>query len=409
MVQFKLMKTSKRLTQVPASPMRKLVPFAMEAKKKGVKIYHLNIGDPDIKTPQVMLNVLKTWDKNPISYSNSQGDPEFIKSLLWYYHKLGFKFLKEENIQVTTGGSEAISMAFFAICEPNDEIIVFEPFYANYNSYAVINEVKLKPILTRIENGFHLPSQKIIEKNITAKTKAIFICNPNNPTGTVYTRQEMEMLVKIAKKHKLFLLSDEVYREFAYDNKKQVSLLEFMEEIPDLAIVLDSLSKRYSLCGARLGMLISKNPEIMSGVLRIAQSRLSSGLIDQILATKLTEVKQSYFDKVKREYELRRDVLYVGLKKITGVKVFKPEGAFYTIVGLPVSNAEDFCKWLLTDFRFPSAGSGQAETIMIAPAQGFYGTKNMGQNEVRIAYVLNIKDLKKSLRILKTALEKYQD
>lgn len=392
---------SKRLQTVPASPIRKLVPYAAAAKQQGTKVYHLNIGDPDIKTPGVMIEALKNWDKNPIAYSQSQGQPEFIDAVKKYYFGLGYSFLKDENIQITLGGSEAISMTIFATTQPGDEILVFEPFYANYNSYAAVNGTKLVPILTLPENGFRLPNEAEIEKKITPKTRAILYCNPSNPTGTVYTKPEIEMLVKIAKKHGLFLISDEVYREFTYDGRKQVSLLDYMKEIPTHAIMLDSLSKRYSLCGARLGMLVSLNKEVTDGVLRIAQGRLSAGLIDQLIASKLTQVPPSYFKEVHDEYQKRRDILFAGLKKIPGVFVPQPEGAFYTIVKLPVKNAEDFAKWLLTDFRLNN------ETVMVAPAAGFYATAGLGLNEVRIAYVLNVNDLQKALTILEEALKAY--
>lgn len=392
---------SNRLLKVPASPIRKLVPFAVAAKKKGAKVYHLNIGDPDIKTPKVMLKVLNQWSRNPIGYSQSQGEPEFINSLVSYYKKIGLKSIKPENIQVTTGGSEAISMAFFAVCEPDEEIIVFEPFYTNYNSYAAVNGVKLVPVRTKGDDGFHLPSGKEIEKKISKKTKAILICNPNNPTGTVYTKAEMDMLFSIAKKHQLFFISDEVYREFVYDGKKHYSILNYMKRMPEKTILLDSLSKRYSLCGARLGMLISLNKDVMAGVLRIGQGRLSSGLIDQLMAAKLSEVEQSYFRQVHREYQKRRDVLFTGLKSIPGVFLEKPEGAFYTIVKLPVKSSEHFSQWLLTDFRFKN------ETVMIAPAAGFYASPGLGLNEVRIAYVINIPHLRKAIEILRQALKEY--
>lgn len=391
-----------RLGQVPPSPIRKVVPFAQQAKKSGVKVYHLNIGDPDIKTPEVMLRVLRSWRRNPIGYALSQGEGEFIDALNTYYHRLGFRFLHADNIQVTVGGSEAISWAMFAICNPGEEIIVFEPFYTNYNSYAVVNGVRLVPILTTAKNGFHLPHRKEIEKKITRKTKAILICNPNNPTGTVYTKEEVEMLVAIAKKHRLFLLSDEVYREYAYDGRTSVSLLAYMKKIPRQAIVLDSMSKRYSLCGIRLGALVSLNEDIMAGVLRIGQGRLSAGLVDQAVAAKLTEVPASYLRGVREEYKKRRDVLYEGLRRIPGVVIPKPEGAFYTIVGLPVADAEDFCRWLLTDFR------DYKETVMLAPAAGFYASKGRGKNEVRIAYVLNTNDLKRCIDILTKALVQYR-
>lgn len=401
------MHPSDRLETVPASPIRKLFPYAQAAKSKGVKIYHLNIGDPDIKTPEVMLNILKKWNTNPIGYDQSQGNVKFIEALLKYYHKLGAKFLDTPHIQVTSGGSEAISMALFATCSPGDEVIVFEPFYANYNTYASVNGVKLVPLLTTAKTGFHLPTQKYIEAEITKKTRAILYCNPNNPTGTVYTWKEIEMLVSIAKKHHLFLLSDEVYREFCYDGKKQMSILDFMEQIPQQAILLDSMSKRYSLCGARLGTLVSLNQDVMAGCLRIAQGRLSAGLIDQAVAQQLTLIPAKYFKEVHDEYQKRRNVLFAGLSNIPGVVIPKPEGAFYAIVGLPVTDSEDFCKWLLTDFREAN------ETVMLAPAAGFYGSTPLttgatkGKNEVRIAYVLNTKALKRCIALLKSALETY--
>lgn len=393
--------TSKRLTTVPASPIRKLVPFATAAKKAGVTVYHLNIGDPDIETPEIMIEVLRNWKDNPIRYGQSQGEPVFLEALLFYYHKLGFTFLGTEHLQVTSGGSEAIAMAMFAVADPSEEILVFEPFYANYNTYAAVNGVRLVSIQTNLADGFHLPSRKIIEGKITKKTKAILYCNPNNPTGTVYTRDEIEMLVDIAKKNGLFLLSDEVYREFTYDNRHQASLLSYMQDLPNQAIVLDSLSKRYSVCGARIGVLISLNTDMMAGVLRIGQGRLSAGLIDQLMAAKLTEVPASYFTDTHREYEFRRDVLYEGLRKIPGIVIPKSEGAFYTIVGLPVKDAEHFCQWLLTDFR------DKGETVMLAPAAGFYATPGKGKNEVRIAYVLAVPKLKRCIEILEKALQAY--
>jgi aspartate aminotransferase len=392
---------SKRLLTVPASPMRKLAPFALGIKKKGVKVYHLNIGDPDIKTPEPMIKVLKDWDINPIGYSQSQGEPVFLESLKSYYHRLGAKFLDTTNIQVTTGGSEAISMAMFAICQPGDEIIVFEPFYANYNTYAAVNGVTLVPIRTTIENGFHLPSVDVIESHITSKTKAILICSPNNPTGTVYTKDEMDSLVAVVKGHGLFLLSDEVYREYAYDGRHQTSLLTYMQSIPQQAILLDSMSKRYNLCGVRLGVLASLNTDVMAGVLRIGQGRLSCGIVDQMITSKLTLVSDSWFAATHAEWEKRRDVLYEGVKGIPGVVIPKPEGAFYTIVGLPITDAEDFCKWLLTDFR------DNNETIMMAPAAGFYATPGLGKNEVRIAYVLNCQKLTRCVELLSLALKRY--
>lgn len=397
---------SKRLRSVPASPIRKLVPFAQAAKKSGVHVYHLNIGDPDIKTPNVMMDVLKDWDIDPIGYSQSQGEPVFLESLKSYYHGLGATFLDIPNIQVTSGGSEAISMALFATCEPGDEVIVFEPFYANYNTYAAVNGVTLVPVRTSIDNGFHLSERREIEKHLTRRTKAILVCSPNNPTGTVFTKEEMDMLVDIVKKKGLYFLVDEVYREFTYDGRKQTSLLSYMQSIPEQAIMLDSMSKRYNLCGVRLGVLVSLNPDVMAGVLRIAQGRLSSGIVDQMIAAKLTEVSPAWFTQTHDEWARRRDVLYQGLKKIPGVTIPKPEGAFYSIVGLPIKDSEDFAKWLLTDFR------DKNETVMVAPAAGFYASTTLGtsaipKNEVRIAYVLNTKALKRSIELLSLALKRY--
>jgi aspartate aminotransferase len=293
-------------------------------------------------------------------------------------------------------------MAFFSVCNPGEEVIVFDPLYANYNSFAVKEGVTLVPVMTKLETGFHLPKREDIEKKMTKKTKAILISNPNNPTGTAYTKKEMDMLVDIVKKYNLFILSDEVYREFVYDGKSHVSLLLYMKDIPMQAILLDSLSKRYSLCGARLGCIVSLNEELMSGVLRIAQGRLASGYIDQMMASKLTEVPSSYTKNVQIEYQKRRDVLFAQLSTIEGVILPpKPEGAFYAIVGLPVKDAEDFCRFLLTEYR------DNNETVMLAPASGFYATPGKGRNEVRIAYVLNCESIKRSVEIIKKALRAY--
>jgi aspartate aminotransferase len=392
---------SKRLQLVPASPIRKLVPFAEAAKNEGVKVYHFNIGDPDVLTPDVMINVLHTWNRNPVGYANSHGEAPLLTSLRTYYHDLGATFLETKHIQVTVGGSEAISWALFATCEVGDEVIVFEPFYTNYNSYAIVHDVKLVPILTTAANGFHLPPAEVIEKRITKKTKAILICTPNNPTGTVYTKEEMEMLVAIAKRHNLFLMSDEVYREYAYDGRTQTSLLGYMQEIPEQAIMLDSLSKRYSACGIRIGAIVSLNSDIMEGVLHIGQGRLSAGLVDQAMAAELIHVPGTYLTDLHDEFEKRRDVLYEGMKRIPGVVIPKPEGAFYTIVRLPVDDAEHFCQWLLTDFR------DNNETLMLAPAAGFYATSGKGKNEVRIAYVLNTKAISRCIELLSKALGTY--
>ena len=395
------MNTSTRLAQIPPSPIRKLVPFASQAKAKGIKVYHLNIGDPDIPTPEVFIQALRHWNINPIGYAQSQGDTDLINSLKTYYGHLGYPSLETQNIQITTGGSEALLMSMIAVANPGEEILTPEPLYANYISIAAVAGVKLVPINTSIQTGFHLPSKSTIEQLLTNKTKAILYCNPNNPTGTAYTQDEIEMLVNLAQEHNLFLLADEVYREFIYDHKPHVSLFSYLKLIPQQAIILDSLSKRYSLCGARIGVLISLNDQVMSGALKIAQARLSSGLIDQKIAAQLTQVPPSYLKQVQQEYQSRRDILFTGLSRINGVIVHKPEGAFYMTVKLPVKSSEDFCQWLLTDF------ADNQETVMLAPASGFYLTPGLGANEVRIAYVLESKALLRCIELLELALHEY--
>lgn len=395
--------TSKRLAQLPISAIRKLVPYAQDAKSRGITVYHLNIGDPDIKTPDVMLEKLRSWKANPIGYTLSCGTAEFISALLAYYHKIGYTFIDKTDLIATIGGSEALSMAFFATCQAGDEVLVFEPFYSNYAVLAALNGVTLKAIPTEIKTGFHLPKASKIEKAITAKTRAILFSNPANPTGTVYTEKEIRMLVSIAKKHQLFLIADEVYREFIFVNRPHASLLPYFKKIPQLAIVLDSLSKRYSLCGARLGVFLTKNKDIIAGITKIAMGRLSAGMIDQAVGAALTDVPQKYFDQVQKEYKKRRDILFSGLKSIPGVTIAEPEGAFYAIVGLPVKNAEKFCIWLLQEF------SDNTETVMFAPGAGFYSTAGKGSNEVRIAYVLAGEKIIRSIEILKKALKVYKN
>ncbi len=340
------MELSQRVVNMPASPIRKLVPYATAAKKQGVIVYHLNIGDPDIKTPTVMLEKLRNWTIDPIGYAQSQGEPELIHSLLGYYHQLGFTFLEDTHIQVTIGGSEAIGMAMFAICNPGDSLLVFEPFYANYLGYARVYGVDLIPIPTSPEEGFHLPSNQTLSTALQPNTKGILYCNPNNPTGTVYTKTELDQLVAFAQEHNLYVLADEVYREFVYQGVKHVSLLEYQRELGDKAILLDSLSKRYSLCGVRLGVLITTNKRLLEGVLKIAQSRLSAGLIDQAVASALGQVPADYFSAVNQEYQSRRDLILKGLQSIPGVRVRKPEGAFYCMAELPIEDSDDFCQWV---------------------------------------------------------------
>jgi aspartate aminotransferase len=394
---------SQRLQNIPASGIRKLVPLAQKAKADGVTVYHLNIGDPDIKSPPEMMEAIKTWERNPIGYGNSQGEPEILEALTGYYQGLGYRFVSKEQIQVTVGGSEALAMAMMATCEVGDELIVFEPFFTGYAGLAAVYGVKLVPVTTTIENGFHLPTRTQIEQKITERTRAILFTNPNNPTGTVFSQAEVEMLVDIAKKKDLYLLSDEVYREMVFDGRVQVSLIKYMPEQPDRIVVLDSLSKRYCVCGLRLGMLVSLNQELMAGVLRMAMARLSAGLIDQVVGSRLAKVGENYILSVRDEYQQRRDVVYEGLAKIPGVTIQRPEGAFYAVVGLPVKDAEAFCAWLLTDFR------DNRETVMLAPMAGFYATPHLGQNEVRIAYVLKIEKLKRAMEILTKALATFSE
>jgi len=394
-------KQSKIIHTIPSSPIRKLIPFAQAAKKRGIKVYYLNIGDPDIKTPQAMINVLRNWTQNPIGYVNSQGLQKLLDALVWYYEKLGFK-LTSDNLQITAGGSEAIFWSFLAVANPNDEIIVFEPFYANYNGFAAMAQVKLAPIKTTIQNGFHLPDAKKIIEKITPKSRAILITNPNNPTGTVYTKKELETLIEIAQKHNLYLISDETYREFCYDGKSAISCYSFKDKIPNQIIIIDSLSKRYSLCGARVGCILTDNKELLAGFLKFAQARLSVGYIDQLISSKLTKVKNIYFQKNKAEYQARRNIVCNGFKKIKGIISPKPEGAFYTIVKLPIDSAEHFAKWLLTDFN------DKGQTVMVAPASGFYKTPGLGKNEIRIAYVINQKRLIRAIEILKKAIKCYK-
>lgn len=405
-----MLSLSNRAIKLPTSPIRQLVPYALQAKEKGIKVYHLNIGDPDIETPRVMLDALRNWNRKIISYENSQGNAELLKSLTWYYQKLGFADITEKNLQVTIGGSEGLLIIMMTVCNPGDEIIVFEPFYANYNSIAVEAGVKLVPVTTKIEDGFHIVADGSLQKYITKRTRAILICNPNNPTGTLYTREELVMLYDVCRKNNLWLISDEVYREFVYDGKRQTSVLEIetdsshhhkLRTTDSFVVVCDSLSKRYSLCGARLGCLVSRNEQFMQTVLKFAQARLSAPLIEQVISSHLTQVKDSYMKKVNREYQKRRDLVCEKLSEIHSCVFRKPEGAFYIVAKLPVDDAEKFCQWLLTNYE------ENKETVMLAPAQGFYATPGCGKQEVRIAYVLNCHDLGIAMNLLKNAIIEY--
>jgi aspartate aminotransferase len=392
-------RVSRRGKEMPASPIRKLIPLADEIKKKGIKVYHLNIGQPDIPTPVEFMNAIRNYPNKVLEYGNSKGDSRLIQSMVEYYERKNI-FVQPENIQITTGGSEALIFAMICISDVGEEIIVFEPFYTNYNSFARMADINLVPIPTKAENGYHLPDKKIIEKKITGKTRGILLATPNNPTGTVFTKPEMETIAELAKKHDLFFLSDEVYREFIYEGV-HTSIMH-IEGIEDRAILLDSISKRYSACGARIGCLISKNKEVTDTALKLGQSRLCSPSIEQYGAIGALSLPEDYFLAMADEYKRRRDTCYAELMKIPGVFCQKPSGAFYIMAKFPVMDIEDFVRWMLSDFSLDGA------TTMIAPGPGFYATKGMGKDKARIAYVLNVEDLKKAMRILAKGVEQYK-
>jgi len=384
---------------MPESPIRKLVPFAEAATKKGRKIYQLNIGQPDIKTPKVALDAVRNHDIEVLSYSHSAGFAEYRNKLANYYNQKDIP-VDGEDIIITTGGSEALMFAMGSIADAGDEIIIPEPFYANYNGFATASGVKIVPVESKIEDNFALPPISEFEKLITNKTKAILICNPGNPTGYLYTQEEVKQLAEIALKHDIFLVSDEVYREFTYDGAEHFSIMS-LPELHNHAIMIDSVSKRYSMCGARIGCLVSKNKEVIQTAMKFAQARLSPPTFEQIASEAALETPQSYFDDVIEEYSTRRNILIDGLKSIDGVTVAVPKGAFYCIAELPVENADNFARWLLEDFQLDN------ETIMVAPAAGFYSTPNTGLNQVRIAYVLKKENLERAIEILKAALKEY--
>ena len=392
---------SKKGIAMPASPIRRLTPFADLAKKNGKKIYHLNIGQPDIATPEIMLDAVKNIDFTVWAYTASEGTESYRNKLTEYYNALGYNITSDQII-VTNGGSEAISFAMQSCLDSGDEIIIPEPFYANYNGFACMADVVIKPILSTIENGFALPPISEFEKSITEKTKAIFICNPNNPTGYLYSRDELEILRDLCIKHDLYLFSDEAYREFCYDGREFVSPMH-LDGIEEQVVVLDTVSKRYSACGARLGCLITKNKKIYQAALKFAQARLSPPLVAQIAGEAAVDTPASYFQQVKEEYTQRRNLLADGLNGIPGVKCPIPGGAFYIVAQLPIDDADDFCQWMLEKFEYNN------ETVMMAPATGFYSTEGEGKNEVRLAYVLNQDDLKKALVCLEKGLEAYQN
>ena len=392
---------SKKGLAMPQSPIRKLVPFADAAKARGIKIHQLNIGQPDIKTPQVALDAVKNNDLEVLAYSHSAGFQSYRDKLATYYSNHGIDITSEEII-ISTGGSEALLFAMGSVTDPGDEIIIPEPFYANYNGFATASGVTVVPVISTLEEGFALPPISDFEKLISDKTKAIVICNPGNPTGYLYSKEEIRQLAELVKKHDLFLIADEVYREFAYDGHTHHSVMK-ERDIDNHAIMIDSVSKRFSMCGARIGCIVSRNKELMSTAMKFAQARLSPPTFAQIASEAALDTPQSYFDDVIEEYVSRRDTLVAGLEAIPGVKVAKPKGAFYCIAELPVKNADAFAQWLLESFDF------EGRTIMVAPAAGFYSSKNVGLNQVRIAYVLEEDHLKDAVAILKVALEQYQD
>ena len=384
---------------MPESPIRKLVPFAENAKKRGIKVYQLNIGQPDIETPKVALDAVKNNEIKVLAYSRSEGSEEYRTKLSSYYDSKNI-IVSSKDIIVTSGASEALLFTFGSIMDKDDEIIVPEPFYANYNGFSIANSLKIVPVISKIENNFSLPEIEDFEKLITKKTKAILICNPNNPTGYLYSKNEIKKLVEIVKKHDLFLIADEVYREFTYDGESHYSIMQ-ESTIDQNAIMIDSVSKRYSMCGARIGCVVSKNKKVIETVLKFAQSRLSPPTYAQIASEAALDTPEIYFEEINKKYIQRRNLLISELRKIKGLKVASPKGAFYCIVELPIKDANVFAQWMLENFDVDN------ETIMVAPAEGFYSTKGLGKNQIRIAYVLKEEDLKKSVMILKKALDKY--
>lgn len=395
------MKLSKRINDVKVSPVRKLLPYAEKAIKENKEIYYLNIGQPDIETPKEFFEAIVNFNVKTLGYSHSAGRKELIEEIVKYYKKLNIEY-QNEDVLITNGGSEALLFTLMSIFDEGDEILIPEPYYANYNSFFNMLQIKIKPIETYAENGFHLSNFKNIEKNITLKTKAILISNPGNPTGTVYTKGEMDNLMYLAQKYNLFIISDEVYREFVYAKNKAISFGEY-KNIEENVIIIDSISKRYSACGARIGCVISKNREFMSAIYKLCQSRLSVPTLEMIGAEALYKIPDNYLREVKIEYEKRKNILFEELLKMDGVVASEPEGAFYTIIKLPVDNAEKFIIWMLTEFDI------NGETLMITPAEGFYATEGMGLNEARISYALEEKELRNAMNILRAALIKYRE
>jgi len=395
------MRFSRRIIELQESPIRKLVPIAEKTKKEGKKVYHLNIGQPDIETPVEFYDAVKKFNKDVLEYSYSQGDPQLIRAISEYYKKYDIHYA-EEDILITNGGSEALLFALFTVCDRGDEVVVPEPFYTNYNGFAKLAGVTISPITTYAKNGFALPDKDEIIKAIKPNTRAIMFSNPGNPTGVVYSKDEVRMIADIAKEKDLFIIADEVYREFVYEGAEYTSFGN-MDDVSDRVIIIDSISKRYSACGARIGSIVSQNRLLIANLLKLCQSRLCVPTLEQVGAAELYKVESSYFKGVNDEYKKRRDIVFEGLNSIPGVVCKKPKGAFYCIAKLPIENAEDFIIWMLQNFDL------EKETVMMAPAECFYATPGMGRDEARIAYVLNEDDLRKSMAILKAGLAKYQE
>lgn len=390
---------SDRIQALKISPIRRLIPYADEAKAKGKKVYHLNIGQPDIKTPEEYFEAIKNFHPATVAYQPSQGIPELREAISGYYQAMGVPYEPNE-VYVTCGGSEALQFVLMILCDPGDEILVPEPFYANYNTFANLALAKLIPIPTTAETGFHLPDEKTIESLITSKTRAFWVSHPCNPTGTSYTPDEVQMLCRLAKKHDIFIIADEVYREFIYETGEFMSFGSVKEDL-DRVIMIDSVSKRFSACGARIGCVAIKNKEFLGQVMKLCQGRLSVSAVEQVGAAALYKTPKSYLQEVNKEYKTRRDVLYKGLKAIEGTVCHEPKGAFYTMVKFPIDNSEKFIIWMLQNFDI------NGETTMAAPGNGFYADPNKGLDEMRIAYVLKKEDLEKALHILKNAIEAY--
>lgn len=394
----RMLTISERGQQMPPSPIRKLVPYAEAARKKGIRVYHLNIGQPDIETPPAILDAVRHADLKVLEYSHSAGNESYRRKLVDYYKKVGIQ-VSHDQILITTGGSEAILFGFFTCLNPGDEVIIPEPFYANYNGFACTAGVKVVPITSHIENGFALPPIEEFEKVITPKTRAIVVCNPNNPTGYLYSRAEMEALKAICIKHHLYLFSDEAYREFCYEGE-YISAMQ-LEGLDEHVVLMDTISKRYSACGARIGALVTRNKKVYDAAMKFAQARLSPPGLAQILGEAAVDLPDDYFDAPREEYKARRDLLLSRLNKMPGVFCPNPGGAFYAIARLPIDDADQFCQWLLEKFEY------QGQTVMLAPATGFYGTPGLGRDEVRLAYVLNLDALNKAMDVLEQALQQY--